>query len=100
MDEYALKRQRNNAAVSRTRQKKRMEQAHTSQRVKELREENAQLERWEEGGDEGERLAEKTRKMELKYPKEPQSVDMPRSSKTTSSVNENRFYRQGIKKFT
>ncbi|KAL3121389.1 hypothetical protein niasHT_004973 [Heterodera trifolii] len=45
MDDYAMKRLRNNAAVSRTRQKKRMEQVHTSQRVRELREENAQLER-------------------------------------------------------
>uniref|UniRef100_A0A183C815 BZIP domain-containing protein n=1 Tax=Globodera pallida TaxID=36090 RepID=A0A183C815_GLOPA len=44
-DEYVLKRLKNNAAVSRTRQKKRVEQVHTSQRVKELREENAQLER-------------------------------------------------------
>ena len=45
LDEYTMKRLRNNAAVNRTRQKKRMEQEHTSQKVKELREENAQLER-------------------------------------------------------
>jgi len=37
---------KNNAAVNKTRQKKRLEQENTSKRVKELREENAQLERF------------------------------------------------------
>uniref|UniRef100_A0A915LUV1 BZIP domain-containing protein n=1 Tax=Meloidogyne javanica TaxID=6303 RepID=A0A915LUV1_MELJA len=45
VDNYALKRLKNNAAVNKTRQKKRLEQENTSKRVKELREENAQLER-------------------------------------------------------
>ncbi|KAL7070976.1 hypothetical protein ACQ4LE_009945 [Meloidogyne hapla] len=45
VDNYALKRLKNNAAVNKTRQKKRLEQENTSKRVRELREENAQLER-------------------------------------------------------
>ena len=59
--DYVLKRQRNNAAVNKTRQKKRIEEVktdlfattfnlislkvETSKRVQELREENSQLER-------------------------------------------------------
>ena len=46
VDNYALKRLKNNAAVNKTRQKKRLEQENTTKRVKELREENAQLERF------------------------------------------------------
>ncbi|VDM38843.1 unnamed protein product [Toxocara canis] len=44
-EEYVLKRQRNNDAVNRTRQKKRQEETDTSMRVEELRNENTQLER-------------------------------------------------------
>uniref|UniRef100_A0A1I7WTT3 BZIP domain-containing protein n=1 Tax=Heterorhabditis bacteriophora TaxID=37862 RepID=A0A1I7WTT3_HETBA len=42
---YLQKRQRNNEAVNRTRQKKRQEESETTQKVDELREENEQLER-------------------------------------------------------
>lgn len=45
-EEYAMKRQRNNAAVNKTRQKKRQEECDTVKRVKQLREENAALERF------------------------------------------------------
>ncbi|KHN83877.1 Neuroguidin [Toxocara canis] len=48
-EEYVLKRQRNNDAVNRTRQKKRQEETDTSMRVEELRNENTQLERKVEG---------------------------------------------------
>ncbi|VDN23842.1 unnamed protein product [Gongylonema pulchrum] len=48
-EEYMLKRQRNNDAVNRTRQKKRQEEANTMVRVEELRKENADLERKVEG---------------------------------------------------
>lgn len=44
-DEYALKRQRNNAAVNKTRQKKRQEEIDTQKRVQQLRNENEKLER-------------------------------------------------------
>ncbi|KAI6177191.1 BZIP domain-containing protein [Aphelenchoides bicaudatus] len=44
-EEYAMKRQRNNAAVNKTRQKKRQEEFDTVKRVKQLREENAALEK-------------------------------------------------------
>lgn len=44
--DYVMKRQRNNAAVNKTRQKKRKEEVETSKRVQELREENASLERF------------------------------------------------------
>jgi len=44
-EEYIMKRQRNNAAVNKTRQKKRAEEQETSKRVYELREENTRLER-------------------------------------------------------
>lgn len=44
-DEYTMKRQRNNAAVNKTRQKKRQEEVDTVKRVQELREENLALER-------------------------------------------------------
>lgn len=43
--EYALKRMRNNAAVNKTRQKKRQEEFDTVKRVQELRKENAALEK-------------------------------------------------------
>lgn len=45
-EDYALKRQRNNAAVNKTRQKKRQEEQHTQSRVQKLRDENTQLERF------------------------------------------------------
>uniref|UniRef100_A0A914ZPH6 BZIP domain-containing protein n=1 Tax=Parascaris univalens TaxID=6257 RepID=A0A914ZPH6_PARUN len=48
-EEYVLKRQRNNDAVNRTRQKKRQEETDTSIRVEELRNENTQLEKKVEG---------------------------------------------------
>ncbi|CAD5215222.1 unnamed protein product [Bursaphelenchus okinawaensis] len=44
-DDYVMKRQRNNAAVNKTRQKKRQEEVETVKRVHELREENKNLER-------------------------------------------------------
>jgi len=44
-DEYVQKRQRNNAAVNKTRQKKRQEEMDTAKKVQELRDENARLER-------------------------------------------------------
>jgi len=44
-DDYALKRQRNNAAVNKTRQKKRQEELSTQRRVQQLKDENAVLER-------------------------------------------------------
>lgn len=44
-EDYALKRQRNNAAVNKTRQKKRQEEQQTQSRVQKLRDENTQLER-------------------------------------------------------
>lgn len=43
--EYAMKRQRNNAAVNKTREKKRQEEFDTVKRVKQLRDENAALEK-------------------------------------------------------
>uniref|UniRef100_A0A1I8A2K6 BZIP domain-containing protein n=1 Tax=Steinernema glaseri TaxID=37863 RepID=A0A1I8A2K6_9BILA len=43
--DYQLKRQRNNAAVNKTRQKKRQEETDTAVRVDEMRKENAKLER-------------------------------------------------------
>lgn len=45
-EEYALKRQRNNVAVNKTRQKKKQEEFDTIKRVKQLREENAALEKY------------------------------------------------------
>jgi CCAAT/enhancer binding protein (C/EBP) gamma len=48
-EEYVMKRQRNNEAVTRTRVKKRQEETDTTQRVEELRTENTQLERKVEG---------------------------------------------------
>lgn len=45
-DEYILKRQRNNAAVNKTRQKKRLEEMSTQSRVQKLRDENDILERF------------------------------------------------------
>ncbi|CAI4230183.1 unnamed protein product [Auanema sp. JU1783] len=42
---YLQKRQRNNEAVNRTRQKKRQEETETTAKVEELRQENEQLER-------------------------------------------------------
>uniref|UniRef100_A0A914W4F6 BZIP domain-containing protein n=1 Tax=Plectus sambesii TaxID=2011161 RepID=A0A914W4F6_9BILA len=48
-EDYAMKRQRNNDAVTRTRTKKRQEESETVQRVEELRAENTQLERKVEG---------------------------------------------------
>uniref|UniRef100_A0A7E4UL59 BZIP domain-containing protein n=1 Tax=Panagrellus redivivus TaxID=6233 RepID=A0A7E4UL59_PANRE len=44
-EDYALKRHRNNAAVCKTRQKKRQEENETNSRVNQLREENEVLER-------------------------------------------------------
>ncbi|KAI1726107.1 basic region leucine zipper domain-containing protein [Ditylenchus destructor] len=44
-DDYAMKRQRNNAAVNKTRQKKRQEEQITQARVQELKDENTKLER-------------------------------------------------------
>lgn len=44
-EDYALKRQRNNAAVNKTREKKRQQEVKTQQRVQELRNENERLER-------------------------------------------------------
>lgn len=45
-DEYIMKRQRNNAAVNKTRQKKRQEEMNTQSRVQQLRDENERLERF------------------------------------------------------
>lgn len=44
-DEYIMKRQRNNAAVNKTRQKKRLEEMSVQSRVQQLRDENELLER-------------------------------------------------------
>lgn len=48
-EDYVIKRQRNNDAVTRTRMKKRAEESETAKRVEELRSENTQLERKVEG---------------------------------------------------
>lgn len=48
-EDYVIKRQRNNDAVTRTRMKKRAEESETTKRVEELRTENTQLERKVEG---------------------------------------------------
>uniref|UniRef100_A0A915DND9 BZIP domain-containing protein n=1 Tax=Ditylenchus dipsaci TaxID=166011 RepID=A0A915DND9_9BILA len=44
-DDYALRRQRNNASVNKTRQKKRQEEITTQKRVQQLKAENSKLER-------------------------------------------------------
>ncbi|KJH51653.1 basic region leucine zipper [Dictyocaulus viviparus] len=48
-EEYIEKRRRNNEAVNRTREKKRLEESETAKRVEELREENEKLERQKRG---------------------------------------------------
>ncbi|EFO24660.1 hypothetical protein LOAG_03829 [Loa loa] len=48
-EEYILKRKRNNDAVNRTRQKKRLEETDTMLRVEHLRKENVELEKKVEG---------------------------------------------------
>ena len=45
VDDYALKRQKNNVAVCKTRQKKRQEEQDTNTRVNQLKMENESLER-------------------------------------------------------
>uniref|UniRef100_A0A914Z4D1 BZIP domain-containing protein n=1 Tax=Panagrolaimus superbus TaxID=310955 RepID=A0A914Z4D1_9BILA len=44
-DDYQMKRQRNNVAVCKTRQKKRQEEQETNEKVNKLKEENEVLER-------------------------------------------------------